>query len=169
MATATDEVDFSASDLIGSAGVGGNGEKLVNTLTDYYPPELDAALNRRVNDELTAELDDKAWKSAAKIAGVPQVRSLKVRGGQSRHEDAWVTYAYFTARGEVMKGAFPYGDLGEDSSDDHVSQRDSLAGSNAARDHAAAQEKAAAAAPATVDANADPFQAMSEASASELV
>src|SRR5205085_9354425 len=61
------------------------------------------------------------------------------------------------------------GDLGEDSSDDHVSQRDSLAGSNAARDHAAAQEKAAAAAPVTVDANADPFQAMSEASASELV
>lgn len=171
MATTEETVEFRASDLIGSAGVGANGEKLVNTLDYHYPPELQAALLRRENVALTSELDDDAYASVARLAGVDKIDNVKVRGGERNADEAWVTYAYIDDRGDVVKGAFPYGDLGRKSSDQHISQRESILQSPAARDHLAAQAKADAA-PDTSDTAAaavDPFAALHDAKASDLV
>lgn len=141
--TADTEIEFRASDLIGAAGVGSNGEKLVNTLLDHYPAELQAALEKRINPELDSELDDKAMKSIAKIAGVSEVEHAHVRGGDRRHDDAVVTYVFLDDTGQAWKGCFPWNDLGESSSDGHVSQRDSLAQSTAAQEHLAANPRPA--------------------------
>lgn len=138
------EAPFQLRSLLGSNGTASNGEKLVQTLDYHYPPALRAATLRRENEDLA--LSDTEVEQAAKIAGVdssdPEIEfAATVRGGHSRAADAWVTYAYYDEDGDLWKGAFPYGDLGQDSSDGHVSQAESLAGSPAAADFADAQEK----------------------------
>jgi hypothetical protein len=60
--------------------------------------------------------------------------------------DAVITYAFHDAEGQLWKGCFPYTELGKTDPRDHVSQRESLAGSPAAEDHAKALAKARAAA-----------------------
>lgn len=137
----TNETPFKAADLIGSAGVGENGEKLVATLDTHYPPDLSAALLKTENRALADDLD---LEQVARIAGVKEIEAATVRGGERHTEDAWVTYVFLDDRDTASKGAFPYSDLGKKSSDRHASQRDSLANSPAARDHLAAKEKAQA-------------------------
>jgi len=170
MAPTTEEVEFRASDLIGSAGVGSNGEKLIATLDNHYPPELDAALTKRVNTELTGDLTKDDVKKVAKISGYDEVANVKVRGGEQSADDAVVTYVAIQDS-VVWKGCFPYSDLKSGKSDAHVSQRDSLMASPAARDHLAAQEKARAAGAATpaTSGPADPIAAYEELKAPEVV
>jgi hypothetical protein len=128
---ATDTADFRASDLITSAGTGSNGEKLVNTLPHHYPPELQAALLKRINPKLDDRVQsDDALGKVAKIADVSRVEGAHVRGGFARNDEAVVTYAALDdADGTVHKGMFPLSDLGKGSSEKHISQRDSLANS----------------------------------------
>lgn len=165
---ATDTIEFRASDLIGPAGSGSNGEKLVNMLLDHYPPELQAALEKRINRQLDAELDDKARGRIAKIAGVEEIEQAHVRGGARRHDQAVVTYAWLDDTGQVWKGCFPYDDLAGGSSDAHVSQRDSLAKSAIAKQHL--QENPRAATPeADPVEQVDPIDALLSASADDLV
>lgn len=139
MATATDDIEFRAADLIGPAGSGENGAKLVATLDTYYDPVLKGALLKRVNERLQPEVEgdnaEGAFKSAASIADVDEVISLTVRGGELYDRDAMVIYAWLDSRGVVWKGCFPYSDLGKKSSDGHVSQAGSLAASREAADH----------------------------------
>jgi hypothetical protein len=167
-----DEDDFRASDLIGSAGVGQNGEKLVQTLDFHYPEALQAALLRRENAALTRGLSDADRASVAKIAGVDHLDGIKVRGGERSSSDAYVTYAYLDDRGEVVKGCLPYDDLGKSSSDGHVSQRDSILNSPAAQAHLAAQAKARAAGGGStgqVQRSGDPVADYEEMKAPEVV
>lgn len=163
MATATNDTEFNAADLIGSAGVGENGEKLVATLDTHYPRELKAALEKKENERLAEDLD---FDAVAKIAGVEEVEAATVRGGERRDEDAWVTYVFLDQRGTAMKGAFPFTDLGKASSERHVSQRDSLLESPAGRDFLAAKEKADADAPST---GGDLFEQYEDMKATEVV
>lgn len=165
MASSDTDIEFRASDLIGTAGIGSNGEKLVNTLLDYYPAELQAAQLKRVNERLDADLD---LGKVAKIAGVKRVEQARVRGGESSDDDAVVTYAFLDSTGEVWKGCFPYSDLGKSSSDGHVSQRDSLNASAAAAEHLASRPHRAVAAESAPEP-VDPYDAMESASAEELV
>lgn len=159
MATDTPDAPFVASDLVGSAGIGSEAERLIATLALHVPPELEAVQLRRINESLTAQAfgggiaiadagddDKKRWKTAndnvAKIAGAERIEYAVVRGGERNSDDAWVSYVYLDHRGVDVKGAFPYSDLSSGKSDKHVSQRDSVMRSPAARDHAAAQAKA---------------------------
>jgi hypothetical protein len=143
---------FGMHSLIGEAGAGSNGEKLVESLVHHYPPALKAMLLRRPNERLMAEhgfnngrwTEDKFAEQVKAIAGVPVIDAC-IRGGELSSDDAVVTYAVDNGR-DVLKGGFPYSDLGKTSSRGHVSQAGSLAASPAARDHAHAQEKAGAAA-----------------------
>jgi hypothetical protein len=156
MPTRTDEGTFRAADLIGSAGVAANGEKLVATLDYHYSPEQIAAQERPENADLTAALTDEHRAAAADLAGAGRESGFQVmvRGGKRRPSDAWVTYAFIDETGDVVKGAFPYSDLGSTSSDGHVSQRTSIMRSPAARDHLEAQKLKADAAPAAQDSQA---------------
>lgn len=165
MAAATNEVDFDAASLIGSAGVGNNGEKLVATLTSHYPRALSAALEKKENEKLRDNLD---LAKVAKIAGLSEVEAATVRGGERDEGDAWVTFVFFDQHGRPSKGAFPYGDLRGTSSDELVTQRDAAGKSPEAEAHRVAQEKADAAAEAEAGPS-DPFAAMSDASAGDLV
>lgn len=144
MATDTQtDAPFSISSLIGSAGVGSNGEKLVNALTYLYPEALTNAQLLTPNNDLTKGLK---LSDVQKVVGDGvDVRDAVVRGGELHSEDAWVTYAGYDGNGDTVKGAFPYSDVGKSSSDEHVSQTDRLQESEAARDHALAQAKADAA------------------------
>lgn len=161
MAIETEE--FRASDLIGSAGVGSNGEKLISTLDYHYPPELQAALLRRPNEELRGKLSDTIVANVAKIAGADRIAHLEVRGGDVDPDDAYITYAFYDRLRTVVKGAIPWADRGKSSSDGHVSQRDSVLNSPAARDHLAAKAKAdAAASSEDVDALRAEVEALSE-------
>lgn len=165
----TAEIDgFRASDLIGPAGIGSNGERLVNSLLDAYPPALQAALVKRINPVLDAKLDDRAHASVAKIAGVLRVEAVHVRGGERREADATVTYAFLDAKGAVWKGCFPYSDLGSSSSDNHVSQRDSLANSAVAQEFVAENPHRESAPPEPVDEYAA-LDSLASADAAELV
>lgn len=155
-----DLTEFTARDLIGSAGVGANGEKLANTLLTAYPRELKAAQLKSVNAELTAKLTDADRKSAAAIAGVPTLAGLKVRGGRLNKDDAVVVYSWLDEHGQPWKGCFPYSDLGAKSSDQHSAQRDSLSASTAARDWLEAQAKNSA--PAAAPAEARPFDPIAD-------
>lgn len=142
---------FGMHSLIGEAGAGSNGEKLVESLVHHYPPALKAMLLRRPNERLMAEhgfengrwTQDEFARQVAAIAGVPVIDAC-IRGGELSSDDAVVTYAVDNGR-DVLKGGFPYPDLGKTSSRGHVSQAGSLAASPAARDHAHALEKAGAA------------------------
>jgi hypothetical protein len=167
------EAPFRAADLIGSAGVGANGEKLVNTLAAHYPVELDAALQKTENVELSKQLDDAALKSVATIAGVDEVADAIVRGGARRDDDAVVTYAYYDAAGDTVKGFFPFSDLGKNSSKGHVSQRDLIGATPEAVAHAEAQAKARAAALAegvvTPAGPVDPIASYEELTAPQVV
>lgn len=145
MTTYAEDTDapFRLASLIGEAGSASNGEKLVNALIKHYPPELKAAQLKRPNEALMAELDmQEVAEQAAVIAGVPQVLDVCIRGGEHSDADAWVTYAYHDGR-DTMKGAFPYPDLGRDSSTRHLSQAEWLQNSEAAREHNAARAKEA--------------------------
>lgn len=146
--TADPDAPFTLASLVGDAGVGANGEKLVQTLAHYYPPELEAATLKRVNQPLTDGLDEDAIASIAKVAGAPEDSDLnvKVRGGELRASDAVVLYAFHDDSGQLWKGCFPYSQLGKSDPDGHVSQRESLAGSPAAEDYEKARAKARAAA-----------------------
>lgn len=158
MAPVTDpDAPFTLSSLISEAGVASNGEKLVNSLTFFYPPELKAALEKRENPDLL----DRFWsehtdtngkvdrlalaREASKVAD-QKVLHATIRGGEYAEQDAMVTYVYYDDRGDAIKGAFPYEDLGKTSSRGHISQLAGLASSPAARDHESAQSKARAAA-----------------------
>lgn len=168
------DAPFTLSSLIGEAGVGSNGEKLVNALVHHYPPELRAATLKRQNERLLASVDrDDLLAGAAKIAGVPEVLDASIRGGERSDADAVVTYAFEDERGDIVKGCFPYEDLGKASSDGHVSQRDSLAGSSAARDHATAQAAARANQPESSEQSAggsgDPIADYEELKAPEVI
>jgi BMFP domain-containing protein YqiC len=138
------DAPFTLASLVGDAGVGANGEKLVDTLKHHYPPDLRAAMLKRINRRLTDGLSQDQIGSAAKVAGAPADSDLnvKVHGGQSRDSDAVVTYAFHDDEGRLWKGTFPYSELGKSSPDGHVSQRESLAGAPAAEDYAKAQAKA---------------------------
>jgi hypothetical protein len=146
----TEDADapFTLAALVTEAGSAGNGEKLVNTLMRAYPAALQAATLKRVNQRLTDQLDQDAISGVAKVAGAPADSDLnvKVRGGETRESDAVITYAFHDAEGQLWKGCFPYTELGKTDPRDHVSQRESLAGSPAAEDHAKALAKARAAA-----------------------
>lgn len=170
MAPQTADIEFRASDLIGPAGTGSNGEKLVNTLLDHYPEPLQAALMKRINPGLDAKIDDRTLGQVAKIAGVPRVEGAHVRGGFSRTDEAVVTYAFLDDRGTVFKGCFPLSDLGSGSSDKHVSQRDSLANSATGQQHIAENPRpAGAAADGSAPEPVDPYDALESASAEDLV
>lgn len=154
MSTATD-APFSLSSLVGEAGAASNGELLVNSLLHHYPPELKAALLKRENERLLAEVSrEDLVDGASRIVG-RKVESATIRGGEHSDAAAVVTYAYTDGRGDIVKGFFPYDDLGESSSRGHVSQKDSLASSPAARDYESAQAKARASAEATGLAQAE--------------
>lgn len=165
----TEVQDFRASDLIGSAGVGANGEKLISTLVDCYPPELQAAQLKRVNDDLTADLDEDALASVARIAGVDRVAHAVVAGGNDPGDEAFVRYAVIDEQGIVHKGCFPYDDLGSGSSDRHVSQRGSLAQGTAAADAARTREYAGVSPTEKVESAVDPVEALENLSAPDTV
>lgn len=167
MATETEE--FRAADLIGSAGVGGNGEKLIATLDYHYPPELQAALLRRPNEDLRGKLNDTIVANVAKIAGADRIAHLEVRGGDVDPDDAYITYAFYDKLGTVVKGAVPWGDRSKTSSQGHVSQRDSVQDSPAARDYLAAKAKADAAAGVTTGTSSgDPIGDYEEMRATDI-
>jgi len=173
--TVTEDAEFCARDLIGSAGIGGNGEKLVNTLQDYYPPELQVAQLKRVNPELSAELDDgDVLAQVARIAGVERIAHAVVAGGIDPGDEAVVRYAVINADGTVSKGFFPYTDLESGSSDRHVSQRASLAQGVVASEVRQSREYAGVAPGETVAAApeqplADPYEALEGLSAADTV
>ena len=184
MATDTDETTFVASDLIGSAGVGSEAERLIATLAYHVPPELEAVQLRRINESLTqqafgtgtsaadaSDADQKRWKTAtanvAKIAGADRVEQVVVRGGERNPDDAWVSYVFLDGRGVDVKGAFPYTDLERGTSDQHASQRDSVMRSPAARDHAAAAAKADNVTPAA--SSGDPIADYEEMRAPDVI
>lgn len=166
MARTEEEVEFRASDLIGPAGTGSNGEKLVNTLHHHYPPELKAALIKRINPALDDQLTDRDRQRIAKIAGVQEIAQARVRGGENRSDQAVVTYAWLDGQGQVWKGCFPYSDLEAGESDGHVSQRDRLAQSPEARDHLA--EHPAGGQPEQLEPQVDPVDFLVNASAEDL-
>lgn len=151
MAIATRNADpdapFTLASLVGEAGSGANGEKLVQTLRYHYPPELEAATLKRVNARLTSALDQAAMESVVKIAGAPADSDLnvKVRGGLTRERDAVVVYAFHDETGQLWKGCFPYEDLGKPSSERHVAQKDAIMNAPAAADYARVQAKIRAA------------------------
>lgn len=165
MPTDTQDQPFQIRSLLGSAGVGSNGEKLVSALAHMYPAELTAAQEKRPNVELSAGLD---LGKVSVIAGQVDVRDAVVRGGELRDEDAWVTYAGYDQAGDTVKGAFPFPDLARGSSKLHVSQTDRLQGSEAARDFRLAQAKDAAAAERE-RVSADPIASYEEMLAAEVV
>lgn len=142
MATETTESPFNLRSLVTDAGTASNGEKLIEAVTNFYPPELQEAQLLSPNVELSRTLD---WKQVAKIAGV-KIGDAVVRGGERDRDEAVVTYAGYDADGDTIKGFFPHSDLGKSSSDGHISQRDRLQDTEAARAHAESQEKARAAA-----------------------
>lgn len=144
MATDTEtDAPFQIRSLIGTAGAGSNGEKLVNALTHLYPEELTAAQERRPNPVLTEGID---LDDVTKIVGDGiDVRDAVVRGGEQRSDDAWVTFAGYDEAGDTVKGAYPYPDHGKASSRDLILQTDRLQESEAARDFALAEAKRQAA------------------------
>lgn len=164
MATDT-EVEFSAADLIGPAGSGSNGEKLVQSLLIHYPEKLRAALLKRINARLDEGIDSKR-DDVAKMLGVDRVEGIHVRGGDQRESDAVVTYVWLDGQGKPWKGCFPYGDLanGELGDDTHVSQKGAMSKSHLATEWASENPRPQAAA---APAHADPF-ALSEMTAKEL-
>lgn len=164
---ASDETEFSAADLVGSAGSGSNGEKLVNTLLYHYTPELKAAMLKRINPALDEELPEDATEQVAKLVGVDQIEQVHVRGGERRPADAVISYAFFDSNGAVWKGCFPYDDLARGSLTQgrHVSQRESLAASPIG---VAYREENPAAAVPEARVESDPF-ALAEMSAEDLI
>lgn len=138
------DAPFTLASLVGDAGSGANGEKLVNTLAHAYPQALQAATLKRLNERLTNALDQDAIDSVAEAAGAPADSDLnvKVRGGDVREKDAVVTYAFHDETGQLWKGCFPWTELGKSDPDGHVSQRESLAGAPEAAEYERAQAKA---------------------------
>lgn len=134
------DTPFTIRSLINRAGTGENGQKLIDAVASFYPPELQAIQQRRPNPVLTENLD---YEAVGRIAGL-DIEDAVVRGGEGR-QPAWVSYAAYDANGDTVKGGFPYEDLGQSSSDRHVSQRDQLEGSDAAAAHRRAEAKRAAA------------------------
>lgn len=166
MAQETTDAPFKISSLVGNAGTGSNGEKLVQALDSMYPSELQGAQLMKPNPALS---DGLKLSDVAKIAGPAiEVRDATVRGGELIDAEAWVTYAGYDKSGDTVKGAFPYPDLGKSSSAQHVSQSDRLQESDAARDHALAEAKRQSAAQAPA-ADADPIASYEEMSAQQIV
>ena len=161
---ATDDIDFRPSDLVTSAGSANNGEKLIATLTDYYPAELQAAQLKRINPRLDEQIDDDFRGKLASLVGVGHIEQAHVRGGERRDDDAVVTYAYLDDRETVVKGLLPWNSFQAGGRDGHVSQRESVSASAIAQAHIAERPRdpePASAAPA------DPF-VLGEMSAEEL-
>lgn len=152
MATETTEAPFTIRSLLGESGVGSNGEKLVSAIDDFYPEGLQDAQLLKPNLALTDKVDEGDVKTI--VGGGIDVRQVVVRGGHRHVDDAWVSYAGYDAEGDTVKGAFPYRDLGQSSSDGHVSQVDQLQRGAAARDQQAAEAKAAAATASSEDVDA---------------
>lgn len=168
MATETESTDtpFAIRSLIGEAGTGSNGEKLVNAIGDFYPDGLQRAQLLKPNTTLSGDLK---LADVAKIAGDGiDVRDAVVRGGELRDSEAWVTYAGYDESGDTIKGAFPFADLGKTRSGEHISQSDQLQGGTAARDFKLAQAKADAAADAPASSG-DPIADYEDMGARDIV
>lgn len=165
-----DAPNFVAADVIGSEGIGHHGELLLDALAATYPPELQAVLQYRPNDELDAEFMSKGGyegrlKVHAKIAKVAEIPDLdlpdgrtvkgpdrvlraRIRGGadeNGRNRDssqAWVSYVALDDTGDnVFKGVFPFLDLDKSSSDGHFSQLRAAAETPAGRAYLEAKKK----------------------------
>lgn len=151
------DAPFTLASLIGPAGTGANGERLVESLKFHYPPELRAAMLKRHNRALTDSLTAEQIAKVAKIAGAQPGADLnvKVHGGHTRADDAWATYAYHDADGRLWKGAFLLSELDLDDPPSHVNQRESLSAAPAAADYDRVRAKVAASQP-----NAQEVQAL---------
>lgn len=183
---------FNAADVIGSEGIAGHGELLLQATEAAYPAEVQAAQDYRENIDLTAALslrgsdyDDMldAHRQIAKIAGIDADRVVRavVRGGadeEGRNRDpaqAWVSYVALDDTGDNnFKGVYPYLDHEDGSSDRHFSQLRAAASTPAGEAYLAARLKRDQAAETAGAADepappADPFAALRDAKASELV
>jgi hypothetical protein len=143
MPTDTD-APFQLRSLVERGGVAGNAEKLTNLLSQQYPAELRAASLKRENQDLREQVtSDDGLGKVRRIIGAPDGDHVRatVRGGhQDDGGDPVVSYVHVDANGDTWKGCFPLFDLGSASSKGHVSQRDSLANTPEAKQHAEAQQ-----------------------------
>lgn len=184
-----DDAPFNARDLITTAGVGSNGELLVNTLAYHYPPELESALGKRVNAELTRGLADpekapgKALAKFLSAIDVERIEDVRVRGGVDESgrninpDAAHVIYVRHAGDGHTfVKGTVPYRDLLDGEYESHVSQSESMANSPAAQEHNRrreiardAERKGIAGRPAASASTQNPVELLSKGSASEIL
>jgi hypothetical protein len=190
---------FVAADVIGSEGIGQHGELLLDALNAAYPPELQAVLNYRPNDELDGVLFSGGYEDRldvhgkiAKVIDLPDLKlgdrtvkgkdrilRARVRGGadeNGRNRDssqAWISYVALDDTGDnVFKGVLPFLDLDSSSSDRHFSQLRAAAETPAGKRYLEArrkQQEADGESPVAQQAPPDPVGFFREAKASEVI
>lgn len=178
------EVD-QAGELVKRVGVHNQAERLINQVSENFPPELVAAGSRRLLGGRSQTLDLKEVADAASEAfpDFTDLLSAKVRGSEERPEKIAVNVVFRTASGRSARGMLPYATLKKSQkaydagiqAGTIVTREDDPEAARKALEQAQRRiveleaKKDGGAAPPEPEATPEPFEGYADVNASDLV
>jgi len=120
------DAPYSVGSLISEAGTGSNGDKLIDAVLGMYDPILRAAQQKSPNPKKSGELDMEVLEDLVASKHDVEIHDAVVRGGKTRADEGWVTFAGYDEKGLTIKGCLKLSDYSEGSLRSLIVQTDSL-------------------------------------------